>query len=309
VTVTDPEDGTIDCSRVVVQTQLGHDTHTHPLDNYTGCGGVLLTDGSAGDGHGPGQNLYVVLTAQYTDGGATGVPALVGSTLSELQVKNKEAEHFDGASGVQILERATARAGKRIGDIDHNEWISFGPVNLTGISSVTLGVSSGSTGGAVEFRAGSPTGQLLGRATIANTGGWDAVVSPTVTLTRPAGTFTLYAVFVNPAQVGGTPDLMSLDWLRFNGAGVKQETGAAVTARGAPTTGAAPLAVAFSSTVTPPPGRTITDLAWDFGDNTAIVHGPSATHTYTRRGTYTALLSTTDSTGATMSSSVAVTVT
>ncbi|MFD0745944.1 ThuA domain-containing protein [Phytohabitans flavus] len=236
VTVNDAEDGTIDCSRVVVQTQLGHDAHTHPLDNYTGCSGVAVTDASAGDGHGPGQNLYVVLTAQYTDGGAPGgVPPLVGSTLSELQVKNKEAEHFDGSSGgVQVLDRATARAGKRLGDIDNGEWINFGPVNLTGIDTVTLGVSSGSSGGAVEFRAGSPTGQLLGRATIANTGGWDAVVSPTVALTRPAGTVTLYVVFVNPAQVGGTPDLMSLDWLRFNGVGVKQETGATVVARATP---------------------------------------------------------------------------
>ncbi|GFJ82268.1 ThuA domain-containing protein [Phytohabitans houttuyneae] len=308
VTVNDPEDGTVDCSRVVVQTQLGHDSHTHPLDNYTGCGGVAVTDASAGDGHGPGQNLYVVLTAQYTDGGSAGVPALVGSTLSELQVKNKEAEHFDGAGGVQVLDRTTARAGKRLGDIDHGDWISFGPVNLAGIASVTVGATSGSTGGAIEFRAGSPTGQLLGRATIANTGGWDGLVSPTATLTRPAGTFTLYAVFVNPAQVGGTPDLMSLDWLRFNGAGVKQETGAVVTARATPATGTAPLAVAFISTITPPAGRTITDQAWDFGDNSPVVHAASTSHTYTRRGTYTAWLSTTDNTGATTSASVSVTV-
>ena len=33
VTVTDPEESSIDCSRVVVQTQLGHDSHAHPLDN------------------------------------------------------------------------------------------------------------------------------------------------------------------------------------------------------------------------------------------------------------------------------------
>ncbi|MEH0937034.1 ThuA domain-containing protein [Micromonospora psammae] len=308
VTVSDPEDGTIDCSRVVVQSQLGHDSHTHPLDNYTGCSGVVLTDGGAGDGHGPGQNLYTVLTAQYTDGGTTGVPALVGSTKSELQVKSKEAEHFDAQSGVSVLDRATARAGKRIGDVDNGDWINFGPVNLRGIGSVTVGASSGGLGGDVEFRAGSPTGTLLGKATIGSTGGYDNVVSPTVPLTNPGGTTTLYLRFVNAAQTGGTPDLLSVDWLRFNGAGVKQETGGTLSASATPSTGTAPLAVAFSSTATAPAGRTVADREWDFGDGSAVVHGATANHTYSRKGTYTARLTMTDSAGSPMSTSVTITV-
>ena len=39
ITVTDPEDGTIDCDDVQLQSILGHDTHGHPLDQYTGCDG------------------------------------------------------------------------------------------------------------------------------------------------------------------------------------------------------------------------------------------------------------------------------
>ncbi|MCW3841068.1 ThuA domain-containing protein [Micromonospora yasonensis] len=308
VTVTDPEENSIDCSKVVVQTQLGHDSHTHPLDNYIGCTGVAATESNGGDGHGPGQNLYTVLTAQYTDGGAAGAPELVGSTRAELQTKRKEAEHFDGQSGIQVIDRATASAGKRIGDIDNGEWINFGPANLRNIDSVTLGVASGSSGGDIEIRADSPTGELLGRATIGSTGGWDNLVSPTVELTDPGRTTTLYLVFVNPNQTGGTPDLMALDWLRFNGAGVREQTDATVSASATPATGTAPLAVAFTGTGSPAAGRTITDYAWDFGDNTAAVHGASASHTYARKGTYTAQLTVTDSLGATMSSTVVVTV-
>ncbi|KAA9373008.1 PKD domain-containing protein, partial [Microbispora cellulosiformans] len=37
VTVTDAEDGTVDCSKVQIQSILGHDTHGHPLDQTTGC--------------------------------------------------------------------------------------------------------------------------------------------------------------------------------------------------------------------------------------------------------------------------------
>ncbi|MET8310834.1 ThuA domain-containing protein [Micromonospora sp. NPDC005173] len=308
VTVTDPEESTIDCSKVVVQTQLGHDSHAHPLDNYVGCAGVAVTESNGGDGHGPGQNLYTLLSAQYTDGGANGAPKLVGSTRAELQTKSKEAEHFDGQSGIQVLDRATASAGKRIGDIDNGEWINFGPVNLRNIDSVTFGVASGSSGGDIEIRADSPTGQLLGRATIGGTGGWDNVVSPTVELTDPGRTTTLYLVFLNPNQTGGTPDLMALDWLRFNGAGVREQTDATVSASATPTTGTAPLEVAFAGTASPAAGRTITDHAWNFGDNSAVVHGSSASHTYARRGTYTARLTVTDSVGATTSSIVVVTV-
>ncbi len=308
VTVTDPEEGSIDCSKVVVQTQLGHDSHTHPLDNYIGCTGVAVTESGGGDGHGPGQDLYTVLTAQYTDGGAAGAPSLVGSTRVELQTKRKEAEHFDAQSGIEVIERATASAGKRIGDIDHGDWISFSPANLRNIDSVTFGVASGSSGGDIEIRADSPTGELLGRATIGGTGGWDNLISPTVELTDPGRTCQLYLVFVNPNQTGGTPDLMTLDWLRFNGAGMREETDATVSASATPTAGTAPLQVAFTGTASPPPGRTITDYAWDFGNNTAVVHAPSASHTYTRRGTYTARLTVTDNLGATLSSTVVVTV-
>ncbi|WP_020521067.1 ThuA domain-containing protein [Catelliglobosispora koreensis] len=309
VTVTDPEDTTIDCSRVVVQTLLGHDSHAHPMDNYTGCSGTLLTDANAGDGHGPGQNLYTLISAQYTDAGATGgVPPLIGSVQIELQTKSKEAEHYDGSSGITVLTRPTAQAGKRIGEVDNGDWINYGPVNLSNIPTVTVGVTSGGTGGDIEFRAGSPTGTLLGKATIPVTGGWDNVISPTVSLTNPGGTFTLYLVFVKAGHTG-TPDILSLDWLRFNGRGVKAESGAVLSASGTPVTGVAPLTVNFTGTVTAPPGRTIVDQEWNFGDNTAVVHSLTTSHSYPRKGTYTARLTVTDSAGATQSVNVTVTVT
>ncbi|MCG5473059.1 ThuA domain-containing protein [Micromonospora sp. LAH09] len=313
VTVTDPEESTIDCSKVTVQTQLGHDSHAHPLDVYTGCSGLLATEADAGDGHGPGQNLYTVVTAQYTDGGAAGgVPALTGSTRAQLQPKSKEAEHFTAQSGIIVNDRATARAGKRLGEVDHNDWVAYGPVDLRNVGSVTLGVTNGGLGGTIELRTGSPTGTLIGSAAIGSTGGWDNLVSPTVTLTnKPTGTTTLYARFVNAAQVGGTPDLLSLDWLRFNGAGVKQEPGGTLSLAANPANGTAPLTTTLTATATAPSGQSITDYAWDFGDNSAITHGAtlrSTTHAYPRKGTFTARVTTTYTSGETRSINLTVTV-
>jgi cytochrome c len=77
VTVTDPEDGQIDCSRVTVTYILGHEQHGHPLSTAAGCTGSFVT--FLDPGHAGASNLSAVFVAQYTDLGAPGVPSLTGS--------------------------------------------------------------------------------------------------------------------------------------------------------------------------------------------------------------------------------------
>ncbi|MDG9687180.1 ThuA domain-containing protein [Streptomyces sp. DH18] len=313
VKVTDKEDGRsgpIDCSRVVVQSQLGHDTHLHPLDNYTGCTGEIVTD--AGDSHGPGQNLYYGITAQYEDKGAPDTPALTGSTSLTLRTSFREAEHrttTGGANGgADIGGRADASGGKRLIEIEDGDWIAFDPVNLKGVESVTVGASSGGLGGTVEFRAGSPTGAPLGSVRIPNTGGYEKLVSPTTKLRNPGGTTMLYAVFTNPDWSPDKADLLSVDWLHFNGPGVEKKAGTKVTVKAGPVSGTAPLAVSLSSTVRPAQGRTIASYHWDFGDNVkpSGPEGATATHTYDREGAYTARLTVTDDKGDTSTGAVRI---
>ncbi|WRZ76338.1 ThuA domain-containing protein [Streptomyces sp. NBC_01237] len=313
VKVKDKEDGRsgpIDCSRVVVQSQLGHDTHLHPLDNYTGCTGEIVTD--AGDSHGPGQNLYYGITAQYEDKGAPGAPALTGSTSLTLRTTFREAEHFTATGGthdgVVVGSRADASGGKRLTEIEDGDWIALDPVSLKGIGSVTVGAASGGIGGSVEFRAGSPAGRLLGTVNVPNTGGWGSVVSPTTALKDPGGTTKLYAVFTNPEWSSEKADLFAVDWLHFNGPGVEKRPGTNVTVKAAPATGTAPLTVALSSAVVPVAGREIASYHWDFGDNAAPAgaEGASAKHTYGRKGAYTARLTVTDDKGDTSTGSVRI---
>ncbi|MBP2319893.1 glucose/arabinose dehydrogenase/PKD repeat protein/type 1 glutamine amidotransferase [Kibdelosporangium banguiense] len=311
IRVTDREDGRIDCTKVVVQSQLGHDAHLHPMDNVTGCRGEFKTD--QGASHGPGQNLYVGMAVQYADGGgARSVPSLTGSARLVLEPKRKEAEHYEEIGGAQggpvVISNTGASAGKRLGEIEHGDWVAYDPVNLTKINSVTVGAASGGLGGKIEFRADSPTGQLLGSVTIPDTGGFGNVISPTVPLANPGRTVKLYAVFTNPAWSPDKADLLSLDWLQFNGEGMtKPGTSAGIVITATPATGTAPLNVSLSSAVTPPPGRTITGYSWDFGDNTAAGTGASVTHQYARKGVYTARLTTTDSAGVHSTNTVSIT--
>ncbi|GGT14669.1 glycosyl hydrolase [Streptomyces tanashiensis] len=213
VNVVDPEDGTIDCSKVKVTAALGHDSHSHDTGQYTGCSGTIQTSAS---GHDADANTYFVLSADYTDRGG-----LTGTTSATLQPKKKQAEYFTGQSGIRVVEAAAAEGGKRIGSIATNDWISFAPMNMSGLDSVSFRTSAPTGGsGTVELRADSPTGTLIASSPITSTGSWDTYASqPAVKVSDPGGTHTVYAVF-KPGSVS-----FDLDSVTFNGRGVATGSG------------------------------------------------------------------------------------
>ncbi|MGW0605442.1 PQQ-dependent sugar dehydrogenase [Streptomyces sp. NPDC002640] len=211
VKVTDREDGRrIDCSKVTVTFVLGHDSHGHPLTSANGCTGTLQT--TADGGHDASANVFGVVDAQYTDGGGGGQAPLTVHDQVVLQPENRQAEHYGDSSGVGRMEKETAHGGRTVGDINAGDWISFTPYDLSEATSVTARVSSGGAGGTLEFRAGSPTGTLLGTATVPVTGGWDTFTDVTADLSgAPDGATELYLVF----QGEGTGALYDVDDFTF----------------------------------------------------------------------------------------------
>ncbi|CAM3893725.1 ThuA domain-containing protein [Kibdelosporangium persicum] len=215
--ITDPEDGTIDCSKVVVRYLLGHDNHAHELSQTAGCEGVI--DTPAEGGHGDDSNIFGVINVEYTDKGKGSVPPLTGEGENIMQPKHKQAEFFSSMNGVQVVNQGEASGGKRVGYIDGGDWISFDPANLAGITGLGMRVSSGGTGGTIEVRSGAPDGQLLQTFQVGNTGGWDTYVDlPAKPVPDPGGTKPLYLVF----QGTGSGGLFDVDVLRFEGPGVAQ---------------------------------------------------------------------------------------
>ncbi|MFI6633016.1 PQQ-dependent sugar dehydrogenase [Nonomuraea fuscirosea] len=196
VTVSDPEDGTIDCAGVTVAYFLGHDSHRHQITSRTGCSGSIAVpvDGE----HDAAANIYGVFEASYTDGGG-----LTSTSARVLQPRHRQAEHFGAQQGVQTAEHATAEGGMTAGFIDDGDWISFQPYRLADATRITARVSSAGAGGRIEVRAGSATGTLLGTATVASTGGWDVFTDVSASLAgAPSGTTTLYLVFRGPSGQG-----------------------------------------------------------------------------------------------------------
>ncbi|MDQ0792419.1 PQQ-dependent sugar dehydrogenase [Streptomyces sp. B1I3] len=219
VTVTDPEDGTIDCSKVKVTFIVGHDSHGHPQTSATGCSGTVQTiaDGE----HDPNANIFGVWDAEYTDKGANGQPALTTHDQNISQGSKRQAEHYGDSAGVTIMDKAAANGGRTVGAIDNGDWISFKPYILADATSLTARISSGGVGGTLEVRAGSPTGTLLGSAAVPITGSWETFQNVSANLTnRPAGTTTLYLVFK-----GGSGSLFDLDDFTLSSAGTPARSG------------------------------------------------------------------------------------
>ncbi|MFE5891183.1 carbohydrate-binding protein [Streptomyces sp. NPDC056462] len=201
VQVSDPEDGTVDCSKVKVTYLLGHDSHTHAITSTNGCEGNLTVP--ADGEHDSAANLYGVFDAEYTDAGG-----LTTHSVRTLQPRHRQGEHFGAQSGIQIANHATAEGGRTVGFTDDGDWISFKPYVLAGATKFTARVASGGAGGTLQVRAGSATGTLLGTATVPVTGGWDTFTDVTANLSgAPAGTTELFLVFRGPTGQGNLFDV------------------------------------------------------------------------------------------------------
>jgi glucose/arabinose dehydrogenase len=211
ITVTDAEDGTIDCAKVKLSYILGHDSHGHLITSRTGCSGTIQipVDGE----HDTAANIYAVFDAEYTDLGANGVPPATTHTQNILQPRHRQAEHYSTQSGTGLFDKTPAEGGRTVGDIHNGDWIAFQPYNLTGANRVTVRASSAGAGGTVTVRTGSSTGPALATVTVPVTGGWDVFTEVSAALTSvPTTTGTLYLTFAG----NGTGFLFDLDAFTFD---------------------------------------------------------------------------------------------
>ena len=277
-----------------------------PQGTANGCEGLIGT-GEAGDGHGLSANVFGILNATYTDAGGTTVGPLTADDQVRLQPKHRQAEHYmatgsiSGESSAAQINAGGAEGSMRVGDIQHGEWISFEPVNFLNIEAMQFRVSSGGAGGDIEIRVGGPEGELVGSVTVENTGGYDNYETVQTPITDPGGTHTMYLVFTNPDADGS---LFDVDSFTAIGKGISDNAQPSVTATADPTSGAAPLDVAFTAEGTDPEDAELT-YSWDFGDGaTSTEQNP--THTYTEAGEFQATVTVTDPGGATATDSVEI---
>ncbi|WBQ08108.1 ThuA domain-containing protein [Kribbella sp. CA-293567] len=295
VTVTDPEDGTVDCNDVITQPALGHDEHAHDYEQYFGCEGVIPVNGDTGH---VGANIFGIVKVKYTDKGAPGAARLTTEKVVQLQPKTREAEYFSetggpgDTGGVQVEDTGdVAGGGKNIGFIEDGDWWSFEPTNLTGITQVQLRAASENAGATVQVRQGSPTdGPIVATVTVAPTGAWQTYGNFTADLSGASSTS-------GPLYFVKTTGQLNVNWVKFIGKGVTENQRPNVSITATPVQGKAPLKVDFTAAATDPEGDVPLSYVWSFGDG-ATATGATVSHTYTTAGTHDATVTVTDSKGA-----------
>ncbi|WP_212819623.1 PQQ-dependent sugar dehydrogenase [Polymorphospora rubra] len=164
VRATDAEEGVIDCTKIKVAYQLGHNSHGHPMAEATpnaDCTGVLVPGRDAS--HGPGAYVFHVLEASYTDGGGVaGAPALTGSGDIVLHPRQYAASTYQKGEGVGLYTGQLFVPGT-------GNWFMFPRINVAGITHLNVEFATRLPGVNLTVRAGSPTGPVV--ATFSNVPG------------------------------------------------------------------------------------------------------------------------------------------
>ena len=226
VTVTDPEDGPIDCSRVTVTAVLAHDEHGHAGAQTTGCSGVLPT---VADDVSHGGNVWIGVVASYTDnGGVGGTPPLTTTDRNNARQKLQQVEFVLNQSGTNTATTNDVGGGLHRGSLTNGDWIELnGPINLLNINSISFrvadtaaGRTAGSPLAAVEVRTGAIDGPIVLTANLVSTGGTAVWTSQTFPLTDPGGSNRLFLRFVSVPDGQGGNNMFNLNWVQFSGAGV-----------------------------------------------------------------------------------------
>ena len=117
VTVTDPEDGDdrLHQGRRLARhlPRRGRQRPRAPgRQPHRAAKGTIQVEQESG--HEKSANIALVLTASYTDNGATGSQPLEGFATRKLNPKEIQAEHFAGQNGATAVDNSSAEGGRRV---------------------------------------------------------------------------------------------------------------------------------------------------------------------------------------------------
>ncbi|WP_265520478.1 PQQ-dependent sugar dehydrogenase [Oerskovia flava] len=136
VSVNDAEDGDDPTCRNIQYTfGLGHNEHAHPevsgraADTEAGCGFTIQTSEDAVE-HGEGEKIFGTLVVRYTDQAQGDVPATTGEVTNILKPEVQQAEWYDAAEGIEVVDGADASAGSYVTSLDEGDSFTFRPMSF-----------------------------------------------------------------------------------------------------------------------------------------------------------------------------------
>jgi PKD repeat protein/type 1 glutamine amidotransferase len=225
VTVTDPEDGPIDCARVQVTFSLAHDQHAHAGETKTGCSGVLATNPNDAQ---HGGSIAAGVSASYTDLGANGQPALTGVAQVVVQNRVQQVEFVQEQNGTTAVNtNDPTGGGQHRSSVDPGDWFALDRRYYLGNMDKKIRFRYAGGGGgqpvgndrmAVEIRSGSQTGPIITSVTLKATGTNNNTWSTQEFDLDFAGSQRLFLVF-RSVTGGPTAGMGNINWVGFTGTG------------------------------------------------------------------------------------------
>jgi glucosylceramidase len=124
-----------------------------------------------------------------------------------------QASGFNSVFGLQTEPTTDLWGGYDVGYANNGDYAVYRNVNFAaGFTNVNARIASAGSGGTLEFRLDSPTGALIGVATLPVTGGWQTWQTVSGSVSNVSGLHNLYIVFKGGSGVG------NLNWFQFSGA-------------------------------------------------------------------------------------------
>jgi PKD repeat protein/type 1 glutamine amidotransferase len=227
ITVVDPEDGAIDCSRVEVSLVLVHDSHGHGESTVTGCTGTLPTSADLAN---HGGYLAAGVSVSYTDEGGGGQPALSTTAQHVVQTRRQQPEFSQDARGLTFPAVNVAEpdpgGGQVAASIDNGDYVSlnnrysFANMDKAITFRFAQATAAGATRGLVDVRLDSATGPVVATCTLVSTGGANTYTSQTCPFTESFSSSRRVYLAFRQAVGGPATNFGSLNWVQFSGAGV-----------------------------------------------------------------------------------------
>ncbi len=227
VTVTDPQEATIDCSRVTVTFVLVHDQHGHGEASQTGCSGVLPT---SADDAAHGGYIAGGINASYTDvGGAGGTPPLTTNSQHVVQLARQHVEYVQAASGIQFSGVAAPETDPLGGlqsanQLDPGDWLLLNNrYRFDGVSNIRARFASNaavdSLRGHLDVRLDAVDGPVAATCELRATGANGVYRNVDCPVTGVTGSHRVYLT-LRQATGGPATGFGLINWVEFSGPGV-----------------------------------------------------------------------------------------
>lgn len=200
--------------RDTIMPTQGRSFTNHPgLIDYKGNSYLFYHNGALPDGGGFHRSVCVEQFEFKEDGS---IPTINMTKTGAPQIGHLnpydtiQAETICWASGVETEK--CSEGGMNVCDIENGDNIKVKGVDFgKGAASFDARVASGSQGGKIEIRLGSPTGKLVGTCAVSGTGGWQKWETVNCTIDGAAEVHDLYLVFTGDSGL-----LLNFNWWKFH---------------------------------------------------------------------------------------------